>query len=438
LIRKKIINRILKILRVIYSYIPNWYKYGKDYRKQYMLLVDFESWNDEKKREYQFEMLKKIVKHSYENINYYKKLFDENKIDPNIKSLEEFYKIPVITKEIIRKENENLISRNYNRRDIIRKTTGGTTGVPLNLYSSKSVNRSDRAFVDYYWSKIGFNVKGINKIAIIRGEKPENGLSQRVGSKLILSSYMLNEENIPEYVNALERFNPDFIHCFPSALFFIAKYIGERDITVELSNLKGILTSSETLYNYQKSYLKEIFDVTIFDFYGQSETSSIAISIGDDEKYYFDKLYAFNEQENGSIISTGLINEVMPLLRYSTEDICSNINSSRELVISSRIEGRSQDYIIGKNDEKISLSATNFHDDTFNGISEFQYEQNEQGKVRLKIVLRNKNIDLERLRIEVTELLDNVVEVTVDVVTEIHNTRRGKKRLLIQNLDFEH
>ena len=428
---------MVKVLRFVFSYIPNWYKCGKEYRKQFEFLLESENWSAENIKEYQLTKMKNIVKHCYDYVPYYRKYFNENKINPNIKSIEDFKNIPMITKEIIRKEDVNLISNKYKSKEIIKATTGGTTGIPLNLYSCKVANKKVRAFVDFYWSKIGFKVKGINRIAIIRGEKPRRGISERIGSKLILSSYMLKENNILQYVKQLEKFNPDYIHCFPSAISIIANYINENKVDANFKSLKGILTSSETLYSYQKAYLKKAFNVPIYDYYGQSEKASIAISLGDGDNYYFDQRFAFNEQKNGLIISTGFMNDLMPLLRYNTEDICSTSDNYEDLINASKIEGRTQDYLIGRNDEKISLSATNFHDNTFSGISEFQYEQNEKGKVELKIVLREMNKDLDKLRINVTNLLGNVTEVKIVVVNKVQITNRGKKKLLVQNLKIE-
>lgn len=425
---------VLKLLKILNSYIPNWYKYGKEYRDTYKFLLKSENWNVKNKKEYQLNKLKEFVKYCYENVPYYKELFDKENIDLNIKNIDEIKKIPIITKEIIRRENEKLVSKKYVNKDILESSTGGTTGIPLKLYSSKKVNRKDKAYIDFYWSKIGYKVKGINKIAIIRGEKPNKGISERIGTKLILSSYMLKEDNILFYIKALEKFNPDYIHCFPSAIALIAKHLNDNSIKINLDKLKGILTSSETLYDYQKEYVNKIFNVPIYDFYSQSEKASIAISIGNNRKYYFDQTYAFNEQNDGVIISTGFINDVMPLLRYNTEDICEVVNHSRELIETNKIEGRMQDYLIGKNGEKISLSATNFHDDIFKDIIEFQYEQNVKGKVNLKIVSKENYKDLEILKLNVIKLLGNVLDVEIKKVEKIKNTNRGKKMLLIQNL----
>src|SRR5690606_18781981 len=61
----------------------------------------------------QFELLKKNVIYCYEQIPYYKRLFDDIKFDPySIESVKDIQRIPFLTKDIIRKEFDNLYNKN--------------------------------------------------------------------------------------------------------------------------------------------------------------------------------------------------------------------------------------------------------------------------------------------------------------------------------------
>src|SRR5205809_22218 len=42
---------------------------------------------------------------------------------------------------------------------------------------------------------------------------------------LMLAAYHLTPERLPEYLEAVEKFRPDFIHAYPSAALHLAEYV---------------------------------------------------------------------------------------------------------------------------------------------------------------------------------------------------------------------
>ena len=100
-------------------------------------------WSDNEIQNYQLFKLKKLLKFAKYNVPYYDKLF--NKINLNIediKVLDDIQKIPVLTKDIIRKEKNNMIARDFNWRFVSTGKTGGTTGSPLLVHK----DNNDRTF----------------------------------------------------------------------------------------------------------------------------------------------------------------------------------------------------------------------------------------------------------------------------------------------------
>ncbi|HVO73543.1 MAG TPA: hypothetical protein VMT35_05945, partial [Ignavibacteriaceae bacterium] len=80
--------------------------------------------------------LRKLIKHSYKTVKFYKRLFDENGLHPDdIKSTEDITKIPVIDKKILQKNPlEDRISSMFNKEDLKRISTSGSSGVPLEFF----------------------------------------------------------------------------------------------------------------------------------------------------------------------------------------------------------------------------------------------------------------------------------------------------------------
>jgi len=88
---------------------------GRDYQKQYREIKSINSKGE--LRSFQNEYLKKIIIHSYYNVPYYKKIFNQINIIKNSQvDLSKFNKIPILTKDLIRKNQKELISKDYKTR----------------------------------------------------------------------------------------------------------------------------------------------------------------------------------------------------------------------------------------------------------------------------------------------------------------------------------
>lgn len=102
---------VKNLIRPAISYIPNYFKYGRTYRKYYNFLLESNGWTSEEKKEYQLKKIQNLVKYSYENIPYYKEKFDRENISSVIKNIEDYKNIPTISKNEIRKNFEKLKTR---------------------------------------------------------------------------------------------------------------------------------------------------------------------------------------------------------------------------------------------------------------------------------------------------------------------------------------
>ena len=95
--------------------------------------------------------LQKLVSFSYQHVPYYRELFDNIGLKPDdIRELADIQKIPISTKEMIRKGKDNLIADNVNVNSykIKRAVTGGTTGIPFAFY--KDTQTRDFSWGAYY------------------------------------------------------------------------------------------------------------------------------------------------------------------------------------------------------------------------------------------------------------------------------------------------
>ena len=439
-------EKIKTILKPLIYKIPNKYRYGKYYRDFYKNVDNFFNLSLEEKRKIQLKKIQEIVEYAYFNVPYYKELLDKNNISYKIKSFEDFEKIPYLTKDIIRNNLEKLKSKEKVKSQKV--TTGGTTGMPMEFYLDKNVSINETIFVDYYWNKFSNEYKNTSKVAVLRGFIPSNDKKfERIGNKLIMSSFKLLKSNTEEYLKVLEDFNPDYLHVYPSSISLIAEYILQNNMEVNLPNLKGIFSGSETLTNYKKEEIEKAFKVKVSAIYGHSEQAVIAFNNIKNEDYTLDLLYGYtelivdgkniilNENKEGEIVVTSFWNKSMPFIRYKTGD---NAISSGNYDSLKKISGRKSEYFIDKNSNKIIFTCS---DEPFWNCKEkvdaYQYVQNEVGRCQLKMVKFKKFLltenDEKEIKNELKRLYPNI-EFYISYVENIERTKRGKYKYLVQNI----
>jgi phenylacetate-CoA ligase len=215
--------------------------------------------------------------------------------------------------------------------------------------------------------------------------------------------------------------------------------------------LRGIFTSSETLYSEQKQLIENAFNVPVFDKYGNSEMVTM---IGTCEKgnYHDFMEYSFTEilDENGNevtgenlsgeIISSGFVNPALPLLRYQTGDRVRTTRQAcacgRHLTVVRALEGRAKEVIVTRDGSQLPLAPILFgiHDPNWDQIRRIQFVQDRPGELQIRAETINPN------PVEVSDYLTRVFSnrlagqfnFQVQIVSEIPLTPRGKFRYLIR------
>lgn len=455
-----------KLLRYLYDKIPLKFKQSKRYKKVYKetlaFLEDSQWLTREEHENYQLSELKKMLKHAYETVPYYTKLFNEHKINVNkINSLADFKVIPYLTKEIIQQNKDELISLKYKRSNINYQTTGGSTGIPLGFYVDNDYDKGrEDAFITMLYRRVGY--ENGERTFVLRGNII-NGLNLKKNifhkenyslNEVNASSYHLNSNNINYYVDALIKSNSVCIKAYPSSLYLIALYI-KNNSQACFKNIKLIILASENIYGHQRSLFKEVFPAAkVYSFYGHTEHASLAGECEQNEFYHVQSEYGYTElikengleteaeDEEGEVVATSFTNYVMPFIRYKTSDIAINTNKvcscGRNYKLIKSIQGRAQEQIITIDSTRVSLTSIihGQHFEALGKIKEYQLVQNEIGRVLLKIVKSDdfKQSDAKKIKSTMESSVDNRILVDISFVDQIEKTGRGKHKFLIQNI----
>ena len=134
--------------------------------------------------------LKKIVEYAYNTTKYYRNLMNKLKISPeDIRCQDDLYKLPIVTKEIIRQDPESFLSSEMNNHHSRMVKTGGSTGVPLKYYISGNFDGYVWGSIWRAWSVGGYSLG--DKVAVLGGDRVS-----KKGLKHKLYQFLNNWENI--------------------------------------------------------------------------------------------------------------------------------------------------------------------------------------------------------------------------------------------------
>lgn len=422
------------IKKIFYSIIPFKYRYGKKFREFIKLINKSKKWSYKEAKQYQLNKLRELLKFVEKDVPYYKELFKEIKFDTDIKSFEDLKKIPILTKDTIIDNHEKLISESY-RNKKYKMNTSGTTGKRLSLYGSDDLFKIECAFITNSFRSHGADL--YNKHSIwIRRYSPKDGdpiyFDDLELNRSYMSAFHLNDETIFDYVNYMNKRKSTILVSYPSTIYYLAVLCNKHNL--KLNHVKFLHGASEVCLPQWEEKIKDYLGIDIKMHYGQVEKVSFAHQDSEDSFYRENLIYGYNEiMEDGSLISTGFYNEVMPLIRYETKDKIKLLeNPILDGAFPKTIEkilGRNGDMLIT---EKNSLvPAVNFYSfmSKYDEVDLFQIIQTKIDKSVSFYVVPNRfynNQIEEKLMIEMKSRLGDV-DIKIIVVDKLERDSVSSK-----------
>lgn len=437
------------------SLLANDFITGTDISRQLTLLEKSQWWKPEELQDYQNKRLRNLIHHAYTNVPYYHDLFCSLNLSPSdIKTKDDLVKLPVLTKEDVRKCPEKFIAQNIPQKSLIHKTTSGSSGKVFEYFLDKDTLSISRAAGLRGWGFAGYNVG--DKIVTLAGSSllPKNvplytKIRFKFSHNMPLSSYNLKSERLSEYLQQIIKFHPRYVRGYPSSIAMLAEHALEHDINA--INLDGVMTTAETLSKSQRETISSTFHCDVFDQFGCFDGGANACECDQHSGYHIsversvhefldDSGYPVTPGENGHIILTDLWNYAMPFIRYDAGDMGVPTDRTcpcgRGLPLLERITGRTVEQIVlpdGKHLPGLLLTDVFEHGDVVTAILDYQIVQEKVDEFVVNIV----KSDLYSLAIskEIQEFfwghLGKNVQIRFNFLDEIPRTDANKRRIVL-------
>ena len=409
--------------------------------------------SDLEKKKFNDRKLLNILNHVSQTVPYYKNLFDGLSIDVN--NLKDFYKIPLLTKEIVKNNTRELLSSEYEFHNLTKRFTGGSTGQPMEFYSDKYGPEIDNAHHWYLYQLMGYSSKDvilgcygrpIQKDLTDKNIYWHKHLPRSVFGDYVFSSLYLNEDTIQFYVGKLLDIKPAIIRGYPSFLNTLAAFMIKENIQLDFK-VKGINLTAELCNEEQRVNIEEAFDTMVYLEYGHKEISIFCYSVDNTYQYYSSPAYCYVEilEEDGTetpigktgrVITTGFCNRGMPFIRYDTGDLAEVAERKGGVVILSKIVGRMQDYLLDSKGKKINLiGAIYTHKlNAFKRIKNWQLRQSVLGEVDVLLVQESDFTTVDELEIKNLFETFKDLEFSFKYIDHIEKTKAGKQLFVVQEI----
>lgn len=431
-------------------------KYGKYFKRCLRELLRNQLLSLEELKEMQDRMLRSLIAHAYENVPYYRKLFDELSMSPEeIRTSENLRRLPVLEKETVVTHHSDFISRAFVKPETLVVHSSGTTGKALSVVTTKRYYQREMAFRWRHrsWAGLRLGKWGAylagHPVVPIEQKKPPFWRFDYSEKRILFSSYHMTPQTLGFYAEELLRRKPAFVHGYPSSVYLVSCYLLERGLPKPKP--KAVFTASETLLDYQREVIEKAFGAKVFNWYGNTEVTCnivecehgslhLCTDYGILELLTSDGELARPGQE-GIMVCTGLGNYAMPLIRYRVGDVAvqsdKKCRCGRAFPVVERITGRIEDYVLTP-DGRIIGRLDHIFKDTEN-VREAQIVQKSLSELVLRIVKQpayskeDTIMILENARNRVGES----IKVKLEFMDSIPRESSGKYRFVVSRLPFD-
>jgi len=247
------------------------------------------------------------------------------------------------------------------------------------------------------------------------------------------------------WIDKINRFNPDVIIGYPSAIKILCDLISDNKIKI---NVFRVITGGEPTTREQRRYFQSVLHTDIFNIYGASESIIMGLERDSYQGFYiFDDINYLEVEEEHTFI-TPLYNYSQPLIRYKlTDKLMSAERLENEALPFSKIKeimGRNEEimWFINDKGEKDFLHPLIINTLEAEGIIGYQFVQRSNRMFEIRVELR-QGADFNTTQNQLRKQMDNILKekkllylnYRIKQVNTIPiNTSTGKSNVVIKEI----
>lgn len=417
-------------------------------------LEESERWDRRRLDDLRDRKLSRLVEHAWSASPYYRRMMDDHGVRPaDVSGVADLHKLPVLTKDVLRRHAEELRMRGVGPVEI--GSTGGTTGNPITVVRDRAGTVWQRGcyWRGFGWGGLRLGDPFVQLFGGTLGAAPRRRLDLTrswFSGKRFLPAFEMGPHGAGRYLEAIRASKARFLVGYASAVSLLASHAERSGTPIRL---EAVFPTAEVLLDGWRSTIARAFGATVLPYYGCGEVESLGYACPGAESpvYHTCDEHSVIEVEGpegrtslvgeGSFLVTDLDNHAMPLIRYRNGDAGAlappGCRCGRSLGRIARIDGRMNDvlYDTGRNPVSGVLGPHAFK--MVNGVEQFQIVQRRAGHVRIEIVrLEDYAAAVEEPKIDriFRQHLGRDAEIEIRYVDWIPRTPAGKARFVVNEV----
>ena len=423
--------------------------FGQKMISRLKFLEKVQYWPYEKLIEKQNLYLQNLFSVVYEEVPFYHSLMSHEKISPaDINTAFDLRKLPVVTKDMLRKAYPNECTRPTGQKTY-ESSTSGSTGknffVMEDAYTAGWYRASFILSLEWAGWQIG---EPQLQTGMTLTRSWDRQLKDRLLRCHYFSAYKLDDEHLDEILEEIERHKLKYIWGYPGSLYYLAKRAQEIGWN---KPIKAAVTWGDTLFAHYRSLIESVFNTKVYDTYGCAEGLQIAAQceFGNYHIHALDAVVEFLDDQNqpvkageiGNIVVTRLHPGPMPLIRYAIGDLGvpsdeKSCPCGRSFPLMQSIQGRNADIITTPSGNRLIVHYFTGIMEHFNEVDSFQVVQTGTDQIIVKILPRSEPSEVLSSRIVSALKQKGAADLNIHVeyVSEIPQPPTGKHHFVISEI----
>lgn len=401
----------------------------------------------EKQRQRQVSLLNELLAHAVKNVPHYREKYSDAPTE--IDTLEDLTELPPLEKDELKQNAGRLVSETHDTDTLHQEFTSGSTGKPLSIYVDDDAAAWQQAHQLRHYREMGYEPG--DKIAVIWGEGQyfrmkefKDTVDNLFRNKRELRTFELSPEEVREYSRFLDKYDPDIIESYPSAVVLLCEAIEDQGLSV---SPKAVQTTSEMLSEREREYIESVMGAPVYNKFGASEVGPVALSCKHDDAMHINTESIIVETDDeGQLYVTNIRNYAMPIIRYEIGDVVELEESSPDpcdcgsrLPRIKAIRGKMNDLVVTTNGTYLDPYFFVDMMDRGPAVETFKVIQHDDQSLEV-LVIPEAGGDTEEIKQHVSAELSAVDEqlpVTVNIVKEVPETEGWKRRYVLSEMDDE-
>jgi len=445
--------------RVVYPLLAG--ERFKGIHRRMAAIQRFEDLPPQQQLDQQWRKLKDMLQHAYDTVPYYRELMDTHGLPPAaIRNMEDYRRLPELTRESLRAHKQELISRKYQKSELRQANTGGTTSTPMQFYRDVPATAWKVAL---QWRLHAWSGYRLGDTALWMWGAKVDFSAQPSWKWSMLEKYGFGTRYLPieglddatfaRFVREMRRCRPQIVYGYSNLIDLFAQYVVQNRCDIPFP--KAVICTAEQLSPSQRKNIRQVLQAPVHDHYGSRETGMLGADLdgktgmrfhGSGCLVEFIPVQRTPEGWIARLVLTDLLNRAMPFLRHNTSDCVliqdADLNAHTAFPRADKIHGRVQDNLVlssGKLLPGISITGSLAeHARDMASIRSLQLVQENIGQMTLRYVAGgNEKTTTEELK-SLETLLHAVIpdrfKLSFESMEEIPRSASGKYRLVLSKV----